>query len=307
MRSVARSVLQCIVSLSIVVGLHCMHFTPDTVHASAAHRAAAARLNMAGTTAAPAFTLHEEAAGGDVFSVELLLASGLDANSLNARMSTPLHLAVLNGHEAIANLLIDHGALLDACNEDGNTPLHAAVGSAQLECARLLLSRGANTDVVSKSGMRPMRVAAQRGDAAMMRALRDGGAEVDGEAAHDAFWAAVQLCETRPEGVPLAAEAAGLLHLVFDADMQHLLTREKLTQNVTCMQPAVEGGGYDIIDDDLLQLELRPGRACAGGECCAECSRVQFPTFASHAETDAFLQELQHAIVPPLHQFSLQK
>ena len=54
-------------------------------------------------------------------------------------------------------------------------------------------------------------------------------------------------------------------------------------------------------------MPLSEGRSCEGGECCDACSRVHFPAFATQAESDAFINELQYAIVPPLHQFSLQK
>ena len=42
-----------------------------------------------------------------------------------------------------------------------------------------------------------------------------------------------QHCE---EGRPLQADMPRVLHLVFDADLRHLLERSKVTMNVTCMQ-----------------------------------------------------------------------
>ena len=259
--------------------------------------------------AVESFPLHEEAATGDANAVELMLAAGFPCDARNARGSTPLHIAAVHGHAAALTALLDAGASPNAANEDVNTPLHAAVGAGQLACARLLLSRGADADAVSGTGLHPLRIAARKGDASMMSALRDAGAEMDENAVQEAFWAAVAAVESTPEDGQLSAEVPGLLHHVFDADLQQLLGRAKQVRNVTCMQPARDGlepeGG--LMDDALAALPLRPGRACDGGSCCDACSRVMFPAFATPAEVDAFLEELQHAIVPPLHQFSLAK
>ena len=253
------------------------------------------------------YALHDAAAAGDPISVDLLIAAGVDANAANDRGSTPLHMAVLNGHDDVAALLLDHGASVVAANQDGNTPLHAAVGSGQRQCAELLVSRGAAADAVSNSGMMPLRIAAQKGDGAMLSTLLESGAELDYDAAQDAFWAAVQLCELAPEEGPISPEVPRLLRHVFDADMQQLLRRSKTTTNVTCMRPDEGASGYGVIDDDLIAVPLRPGRMCAGGDCCEACSRVLFPSFTTEAEAEAFVQEIQLSIVPPLEQFSLQK
>ena len=262
------------------------------------------------------FPLHEEAAAGDANGVELLLLSGIASDARNALSSTPLHLAAVHGHSAVATTLLDHGASINAVNEDGNTPLHAAVGRGNLELAQLLLSRGADPEVKSSStGMQPLRIAVQKGDAAMVSALVAAGAVMDEETVHDAFWTAVQLVEEKPEDVPLSDAVPGLLRHVFDADIRLLLSRESVTTNVTCLQPAEDAPktradddpGYGVIDDELVAVPLREGRVCDGGTCCDACSRVHYSQFATVAESDAFLSELQFAITPPLHQFSLQK
>ena len=234
------------------------------------------------STAAPAFTLHEEAAAGNAGAIELLLAAGGSVDERNEFGSTPLHLAVVKGQTDVANVLIDSGATINAANEDGNTPLHAAVGTGNIDCAKLLLARGAEPDVTSNAGNKPLRVAAQKGDAAMLSALVEGGAVMDEDTAHDAFWAAVQMCETVPEGASLSPAVPELLAHVFDADMQQLIGRDKLTSNVTCMMPSADAPktekdhapGYGVIDEKLEAVPLQEGRACLGGECCEACSRV---------------------------------
>ena len=264
---------------------------------------------------APVYPLHDEAAAGDVNAVELLLLGGLSCDETNARGSTALHIAAVKGHEAVASVLLDSGASPNALNAIGNTPLHAAVECGQLECARLLVSRGADPAAEGENGLTPMRMAAQQGNAAMLDAVLSAGAVLDEETAEVAFWVAVQLAEATPEEGPLSPSVPGLLHRVLDADMHQLLGRGKQVTNVTCMQPtadapkvrAEDDPGYGVINEELLAVPLTEGRRCEGGVCCEACSRVRFDSLVTVREVEAFLQELQYAIVPPLHQFSLSK
>ena len=320
MTAAARGTLRTLLLLSSLAGLSALVVSPAPRGLGAPRLAkSAARIAPIVQEVAPPptqlYPLHDEAAGGDANAVGLLLLSGVPCDARNAYGSTPLHLAVLKGHGEVANLLLDHGAPVNAANEDGNTPLHAAVGAGQLACAELLLARGASTDASSSAGVRPLHAAAQAGNGAMVSALIDAGAEMSDDVAQAAFCSAVQLCEAVPEGGGLSADVPRLLRHVFEADHRNLLNRERIATNVTCMQPADDAPktrpehdpGYGVVDDDLLAVPLKPGRACAGGTCCDACSRVVFPTFASIAESEAFLTELQLAIVPPFHQFSLQK
>ena len=129
-----------------------------------------------------------------------------------------------------------------------------------------------------------------------------------GEAA--AFEAAVQLCEAYergPKDQPLSSDVPALLRRTFDADFAALLLREKAVQNVTCMQPRDEGQGYELFDDALKALPLKPGRVCEGGACGEACSRVTFPDFITPEESVAFRMELEAAITPPEHHFELTK
>lgn len=252
--------------------------------------------------------LHDAAAAGDAKAVDLLLSLGdYSCDEHNDKASTPLHMAARHGHAAVVEVLLSHGANVNAANNDGMTPLHAAVAGQQHLLTKLLLSRGAEAERASSAGLSPLRIAAQRGDAAMISALREGGAEMDEQCAQSAFWAAVNAVEGTAEGEALSAEVPRLLQHVFDADLKQLLGREKLTTNVTCMQPAksgVEGVaaglGYIFDYDAHANLKLKEGRRCEGGECCDACSRVTFPTFATASETD-------FEVFPGLEAFSFDK
>ncbi len=244
--------------------------------------------SMAQTT----YTMHDAAASDDTNSIDLYLKAGIDPNTLNAKSSTPLHVAAANGASRAVALLLDRGAAASPPNSDGNTPLHAALLRGHDEVVRLLIDRGAALDTPSASGVRPLAIAARRSDTEMMDALLAAGADFDETSADAAFWAAVALVEATPADAGLSAEVPRLLHRVFDADFALLQQREKVGTNLTCMQPAYDGGidglkagiGYIFDDDDHVNLPLKEGRKCADGRCCDVCSRVLFPTLARPSE-----------------------
>lgn len=247
----------------------------------------------------PVYGLHDAAEAGDVSAVRLLLEAGMDPEARNAKASTPLHIAALHGRDEVAEVLLSAGASASAANEDGMTPLHAAVQSVvpfsagQRRVVQLLLARGADANASAKK-VTPVFLAARRGLPELMEELLAAGATMDEEAADAAFWAAVRAVEQTPEDQGLPLEVPRLLRLVFDADLELLLHRDKTALNVTCMKPSVEGGvegfragaSYIFDDSDHANLPLVPGRRCADGVCCEACSRVTFPTFALQRETD---------------------
>lgn len=130
--------------------------------------------------------------------------------------------------------------------------------------------------------------AAMRMDAQTVTTLLQSnpGIHMDEDTTNAAFRAvvnAVDRAEARDEAIPPAVPQ--MLHHIFDADLQHLLTREKITKNVTCMMPQTEGlttHGLNYVFDDgeHKNLPLEEGRRCEDGNCCDKCSRNIFPTFA---------------------------
>eukprot|EP00536_Pseudo-nitzschia_multiseries_P001455 jgi/Psemu1/283028/fgenesh1_pg.18_\ len=68
--------------------------------------------------------------------------------------------------------------------------------------------------------------------------MLETGVRMDDETVEAAFWSIVSTvdrCEAEDKALP--GSVPRMLHHVFDADLQLLLTREKQTTNVTCMQP----------------------------------------------------------------------
>lgn len=133
-------------------------------------------------------------------------------------------------------------------------------------------------------------LAASQMDATKVSALLESGLEMTEEITDTAFWAVVNAVD-RAEALdkPLSGDVPRMLHHIFDADHRHLLTREQIRTNVTCMMPEQEGAnriGMNSIFDDAAHkdLPLEEGRRCAGGDCSCACSRNIFPTFASSSE-----------------------
>lgn len=127
-----------------------------------------------------------------------------------------------------------------------------------------------------------------------MSYLVEEGQHLDVETADAAFWAvvdAVDAAEAADE--PLPGDVPRMLHHVFDADMRHLLERSQTRTNMTCLKPERTGASafadniaYMLDDTAMGDLPLEEGRKCKGGECCADCSRSVFPTFANAEECD---------------------
>lgn len=136
--------------------------------------------------------------------------------------------------------------------------------------------------------------AAVQMDAAKVTSLIESGLQMDEATTEAAFWTVVKAVDrAEMEDKPLSGDVPQMLHHIFDADLRHLLTREKQTTNVTCMQPrddGIEGKAramsYIFDDSSHKDLPLSEGRRCEDGTCCDACSRNIFPTFASDRETD---------------------
>lgn len=95
-------------------------------------------------------------------------------------------------------------------------------------------------------------------------------------------------------------EGMRLLEKVFELDFEHVKAKQYIEHgrslvNVTCMRPrggehadAADTGHY-ITNDELLAMDLEPGRLCENGACCDACSRVQLPSIATEAECNEMI------------------
>ena len=134
------------------------------------------------TAKAPAISIHDAAAAGDIDAVKQHIAAGADVNE-NV-LSTPLHAAALNGHKEIAELLIAKGADVDAKDALGNTPLYNTISfNAALdgykEIAELLIQNSADVNAQDKNGNTPLHEAATSGLKEVVELLIANGADVN--------------------------------------------------------------------------------------------------------------------------------
>ena len=98
------------------------------------------------TTTAPAISIWDDAAQGNIEAVKQHLADGADVNAKNVSGRTPLHCAADARHKEIAELLIAAGADVNAKKFSGGTPLRYAATFGHKEIAELLLAEGADVN-----------------------------------------------------------------------------------------------------------------------------------------------------------------
>jgi len=112
---------------------------------------------------------------GDVRQVTLALDRGADVNWRQAAYffgKAPLHMAAMQGEDAVARVLLDRGADVNVVDQDNCTPLHYAASSGHESVARLLVDRGADLAIVS------VRLARSYGGNVALRSLCNLGAFV---------------------------------------------------------------------------------------------------------------------------------
>ncbi|OQS05612.1 ankyrin repeat protein [Thraustotheca clavata] len=101
-----------------------------------------------------------------------------DINRKNNDGSTPLHIAVLNGHYNIVQLLITKGAEINAVDKDEMTPLHYAAWCNESEIVTLLLSFVAKINATDNAGRSPLHLAIEENNTNIASQLIEKGANI---------------------------------------------------------------------------------------------------------------------------------
>lgn len=133
--------------------------------------------------------------------IEVLLASGADANARDRLGNTPLHSAISGGGVVFAlsspvsgtlssgdrpkvdalnqvvRLLLAKGADVNASDNDGETPLFWVAARGHKAVGELLLTRGADVTATDKAGRTPLHQAAENGHNEIVRILLAKGAD----------------------------------------------------------------------------------------------------------------------------------
>jgi ankyrin repeat protein len=136
---------------------------------------------------------------GKLEAVRALLDGGAEIDQAGADNTSPLLIAIVNGHYDVASLLIERGAAPNVADVNGRTPLYAAIDlrnvqwsqapapelpqSAHLEMIEKLLDAGADpsikmTGMVGHRGSFDMRWSDLKGGTAFSRAAWNGDIEV---------------------------------------------------------------------------------------------------------------------------------
>ncbi|MDA9981638.1 ankyrin repeat domain-containing protein [Gammaproteobacteria bacterium] len=152
------------------------------------HRAMAELLinmgaNVNATDARASTPLHFAAMQGDIGIVRLLLENSavvyVKTLSGDYPGETPLHTTAFAGHEEIAELLLAHGADVNATDQYIYTPLRRTVDQGHLTLAELLIEHGADITTTDGSGVTLLHVVARKGHIAIAEMLITRGLDIN--------------------------------------------------------------------------------------------------------------------------------
>ena len=111
-------------------------------------------------------------------AVYLLLDHGADANIARADACTPLHLAVINGHQNLVKLFLEKNALINTQDAEGNSPLHTAVSEGFFDITKLLVKKGSNVNLQNKEGRTPLFLGVKNKHEQLIKLLIENEADV---------------------------------------------------------------------------------------------------------------------------------
>ena len=115
---------------------------------------------------------------GRIDAVNCLVEMGAPLDSINEQINTPLHVAILNGHDFLSDFLIRKGAKINETNIDNSTPLHIAAEKGFIEVVKNLINHGALLEPREKNGFTPLHLAAKNGWYLIVECLTKTGASI---------------------------------------------------------------------------------------------------------------------------------
>jgi ankyrin repeat protein len=124
----------------------------------------------------------------NIDTVQFLLERGADVNARREDLSTPLHLAIVDGEVNVARILLEYHADVNSQNDKGLAPLHLLMREeiSQLEendsdLVVLLLENGAIVNLQAKDNSTPLHLASYNLRFEIVQELLDKGANADAE------------------------------------------------------------------------------------------------------------------------------
>ncbi|HVN98020.1 MAG TPA: ankyrin repeat domain-containing protein [Syntrophorhabdaceae bacterium] len=119
------------------------------------------------------------ARGGNIETVNMLLAKGLDVNVKDGKGYPIIILAAMNGHTETVKVLLDKGANINARGDHNSTALMLSAMGGHDETVKLLIDRGSDINAREDMGWSALIVATIQGRNKTVRLLLDGGADMD--------------------------------------------------------------------------------------------------------------------------------
>lgn len=111
--------------------------------------------------------------------VVLFLSAGVNVDTCDSRLWTPLMFAAFNGNEELVTLLLKSRANVNHKDHAGYTPLHWAAYNGHAKVVQLLLGNRADVNARSNHGWTPLLQAATRGHLSVSFILIEKGADVN--------------------------------------------------------------------------------------------------------------------------------
>jgi hypothetical protein len=121
--------------------------------------------------------LMHAATTGKTDKLKLLIAGGMDPNTVDSTGLTALMAASYSGQLKALELLLEAGVSLDAQDASGFTALMFACNRGQLSCAHCLIENGASVHAVDNDDSTPIMFCAQHGYDELVRLLLEKGAD----------------------------------------------------------------------------------------------------------------------------------
>ncbi|CAH1401284.1 unnamed protein product, partial [Nezara viridula] len=121
--------------------------------------------------------LMKAAERGDIQTAVAAIAEGANVDQKDSVRRTPLHLAVVGGHEELVRRLLEAGADKDKRDSMGRTPLHYTALRGRVGCAQLLIDAGADPNPRDSSGLTPTALASMKHHSGVATILKRKGGQ----------------------------------------------------------------------------------------------------------------------------------
>ncbi|VDH98877.1 Hypothetical predicted protein [Mytilus galloprovincialis] len=100
-----------------------------------------------------------------------------DCNVYRNDKTTPMEIAVQQGHTEVVKMLLDRGVDYNKCTSDGFSPLVTACSNGNADIVNVLLEKGADFNKCHNTGWSPLMMACVYGHTEIVRMLLDKGAD----------------------------------------------------------------------------------------------------------------------------------